>query len=87
MVASLSAELGTKRDPTGASTGKQPSLGEVTGAAAAADNWWLRGPFHLPSSRWSNIPMFMDTSRHLARVGRYTVATSREAAHAYWHGV
>jgi hypothetical protein len=34
-------------------------LCEVTGAAAPGDDWWLLGPFQVPSKRWSQIPLYI----------------------------
>jgi len=34
-------------------------VGDVTGAVAPDEDWWLLGPFHMPSERWSQIPLFI----------------------------
>ena len=34
-------------------------VGDVTGAVAPDDDWWLLGPFQVPSERWSRIPLFI----------------------------
>jgi hypothetical protein len=34
-------------------------VGDVNGAVAPSDDWWLLGPFYVPSERWSNIPLFI----------------------------
>jgi hypothetical protein len=34
-------------------------VGDVTGAVAPDGDWWLLGPFHLPSERWRHTPLFI----------------------------
>ena len=34
-------------------------VGDVTGAVAPDGDWWLLGPFHVPSRRWSKVPLFI----------------------------
>ena len=34
-------------------------IGDVTGTVAPAYDQWLIGPFHVPSARWSRIPLFI----------------------------
>jgi hypothetical protein len=32
---------------------------DVIGASVPVDDWWLLGPFHVPSDRWARIPLFI----------------------------
>jgi hypothetical protein len=34
-------------------------VGDITGAIAPGDDWWLLGPFHVPAERWASIPLFI----------------------------
>jgi len=34
-------------------------VGDVTGAVTPEEDWWLLGPFGVPSQRWSQIPLFI----------------------------
>lgn len=34
-------------------------VGDVTGAVAPDEDWWLLGPFYVPSELWSRIPLFI----------------------------
>jgi hypothetical protein len=31
----------------------------VLGATAPDDDWWLLGPFHVPTERWAHIPLYI----------------------------
>jgi hypothetical protein len=44
-------------------------VGDVTGAIAPDDDWWLLGPFYVPSDRWSHVPLFIG---HLTTAGLET---------------
>ena len=34
-------------------------VGDVTGAVAPNEDWWLLRPFHVPGRRWSKLPLFI----------------------------
>jgi hypothetical protein len=59
VVHEFATELTTERKRAANRRHLAEFVGDVTGAVAPADDWWLLGPFHLPSSRWSNIALFI----------------------------
>jgi hypothetical protein len=34
-------------------------LGDVFGAVAPDNDWWLLGPFGVPADRWLTIPLYI----------------------------
>jgi hypothetical protein len=56
-------EFATNLTTEGRREGNKKALAEfvggVTGAVAPSDDWWLLGPFHVPSKRWSRVPLFI----------------------------
>jgi hypothetical protein len=44
---------------------------DVLGATAPDEDWWLLGPFHVPTARWAHIPLYVG---HLTTGGGSTRA-------------
>lgn len=59
VVHEFATELTTEKKRLVNRTALAEFVGDVTGAVAPDEDWWLLGPFHAPAERWSRIPFYI----------------------------
>jgi hypothetical protein len=59
VVHEFATEMTTEKKRVMNGTALAEFVGDVTGAVAPEEDWWLLGPFHAQAERWSKIPYYI----------------------------
>jgi hypothetical protein len=59
VVPEFATDLTTEKKRLANRTTLAEFVGDVTGAVAPDEDWWLLGPFHATAERWSKVPYYI----------------------------